>query len=156
MPGMPSMFNPRLGVGIVGMLLVSCAESPPVPPRTFSIQQQWQMEPGQPVGNYTIVAGLGDISIQLRGDRIYAPFTGLLQPHADSPCFIFSSPEVPAYLLRFCGLQRPQLGRVAQGDRLGQGQVLHVATLRKQPDGTWALVEPDASLLRALVQAPTP
>ncbi|HEY9816554.1 MAG TPA: hypothetical protein V6D20_12265 [Candidatus Obscuribacterales bacterium] len=132
-------------------MLVSCSSSDrPIAPRAFTIQQAWQLKPGSQIGTYPVVAGLGDISIQLKGDRVYAPFDGQLQPHADSDCLIFSSPEVPAYLLRLCGLHNPRLGAVHQGEAIGTGQLLHFAALRKQPDGTWALVEPASSLIEGL------
>mgnify|MGYP000330179191 CR=1 FL=1 len=153
MRAMPLIFNPRLWLWVIGLVLVSCgSRDRPIAPRAFTIQQAWQLEPGSQIGTYPVVAGLGDISIQLKGDRVYAPFDGQLQPHAESDCLIFSSPEVPAYLLRLCGLRNPRLGAVQQGEAIGTGQLLHFAALRKQPDGTWALVEPASSLIEGLFQ----
>lgn len=138
-------------IWLLPLLVGACsAPSSQVGERSLTVQQNWQIEPGETIGSYPVVAGLGDISIDLKGDRIYAPFDGVLQPHADSDCLIFSSPDVPAYLLRLCGLESPHLGAVAQGNTLGTGHLLHIAALRKQPDGTWAIVEPASSLLEGL------
>jgi hypothetical protein len=139
-------------IGLIGLGACTPFSSPSVAPRTINVQQTWQMQPGTQVSNYSIVASLGDVSIDLGGDRIYAPFDGLLQPQVDSDCLIFSSPEVPSYLLRLCGVKDANLGEVKQGDSLGTVQLLHFATLRKQPDGRWALVEPARDLLERLLQ----
>lgn len=134
--------------------LASCGLSQPPPAvRSVPIQQTWQMQPGSAIADHRVLAGLGDISIELAGDRVYAPFDGQIQPTAGD-CVVFSSPEVPAYLLRLCGLRRPSLGRVQEGQPLGRGEVLHFATLRKQSDGRWALVEPSAALLTRLLRSP--
>ncbi|GAB4475389.1 MAG: hypothetical protein OHK0037_36630 [Elainellaceae cyanobacterium] len=136
------------------MPLAGCG-LPQEPPavRSVPIQQTWQMQPGSAIAGHRVLAGLGDISIDLAGNRIYAPFDGQLQPTAGD-CVVFSSPEVPAYLLRLCGLRRPSLGGVQEGQPLGRGGVLHFATLRKQADGRWALVEPSAALLTRLLRSP--
>lgn len=149
-----SCLKSRLGIAIGLMGLSACTPfaSPTVAARTLNVQQTWQMQPGSQVANYRIVASLGDVSIDLGGDRIYAPFDGLLQPQAESDCLIFSSPEVPSYLFRLCGVENAKLGDVAQGDVLGTVRLLHFATLRKQPDGRWALVEPARDLLENLLQ----
>jgi hypothetical protein len=54
---------------------------------------------------------------------------------------------VPAYLFRLCGLNKPHLGAVSQGDVIGSGKLLLFAALRKQPNGTWAIVEPAKGIL---------
>jgi len=102
-----------------------------------------------------VVAGLGDISIDLKGDSAYAPFGGRVQPlKSDAKnCIAFSSPEVPAYLFRLCGLQNLKLGEVEQGDVIGSGAYLHFATLRKQTDGTWAMVEPAHDILERILRS---
>jgi hypothetical protein len=120
------------------------------PTRSIKIQQSWQLQPGDSIGNYQIVAGLGDISIELDGGKVYAPFDGRVQPNVRS-CVLFSSPDVPAYLFRLCGLKQPRLGQVKQGDAIGSGQYLHFATLRKLPEGTWTIVEPSRSMLERLL-----
>jgi hypothetical protein len=123
---------------------------PSEPTRSIKIQQSWQLQPGDSIGNYQIAAGLGDISIELDGGKVYAPFDGRVQPNVRS-CVLFSSPDVPAYLFRLCGLKQPRLGQVKQGDAIGSGQYLHFATLRKLPEGTWTIVEPSRSMLERLL-----
>jgi hypothetical protein len=120
------------------------------PVRTIKIQQSWQLQPGDKIGSYQIAAGLGDISIELNSGKVYAPFDGRVQPN-NQRCVLFSSPEVPAYLFRLCGLNQPRLGQIKQGDAIGSGQYLYFATLRKLPEGTWTIVEPSRSMLERLL-----
>lgn len=140
-------------IGLVGLFPVGCTSpiQPSEPVRTIQIDQTWQLQPGDQIGSYRIAAGLGDISIDLAGGKVYAPFEGRVQPNVPN-CVLFSSPELPAYLLRLCGLQRPQLGPVKQGQAIGGGQYLHFATLRKLPEGTWTIVEPSRSMLERLLK----
>jgi hypothetical protein len=135
-------------LGIVALWLLSGCTSEPTTeaPLNVHLYQQWQMQPGDSIGGYTIVGGLGDISIALNNEPIYAPFTGRTQRDTRN-CVIFSSPELPAYLFRFCGLSNPRFGNLSQGDRIGSGNFLQFATLRKQPNGTWAIVEPSKQIL---------
>ncbi|WP_297085070.1 hypothetical protein [Thermoleptolyngbya sp. C42_A2020_037] len=134
--------------------LAACgiAQEPPTA-RSVPIHQTWQIQPGSAIAGHRVLAGLGDISIDLAGGQVYAPFDGQIQPTAGD-CVVFSSPEVPAYLLRLCGLRRPSLGSVREGQPLGRGEVLHFAALRKQTDGRWALVEPSAALLTRVLRFP--
>jgi hypothetical protein len=143
-----------LGVALALITSASCSILPPVkpePPRTIQIQQTWQLQPGDIVGEYRIAAGLGDISIELNGGKVYAPFDGRVQPNVRD-CVLFSSPDVPAYLFRMCGLNRPRLGQVSQGDTIGSGKYLYFATLRKLPEGTWTIVEPSRSMLERVLK----
>lgn len=139
-------------VAIVGCSTVSSIFPPsePEPVRTVQIQQTWQLQVGDSIGTYRVAAGLGDISIELKGGKVYAPFEGRVQPNI-SDCVIFSSPELPAYLFRMCGLNQPRLGAVKPGDAIGSGQYLHFATLRKLPEGTWTIVEPSRSILEQIL-----
>lgn len=147
----------RLGMLAVVMFLDSACspKHSTEPPRTVQIQQVWQLQPGDTIGGHQVAAGLGDISIDLRGDSAYAPFGGRVQPLKPDVknCVVFSSPEVPAYLFRLCGLQNLRLGEVAQGDVVGSGAYLHFATLRKQTDGTWAMVEPAHDILERILRS---
>jgi len=131
------------------------AERSTEPPRTVQIQQVWQLQPGDTIGGHQVASGLGDISIDLKGDSAYAPFGGRVQPLKPDVknCVVFSSPEIPAYLFRLCGLQNLKLGEVEQGDVIGSGAYLHFATLRKQTDGTWAMVEPAHDILERILRS---
>jgi hypothetical protein len=129
------------------LLLAGCGATPdPEPPMNLRLYQTWQLQPGDKIGGYSVLGGLGDISIALDNHDVYAPFTGQTQRDTRN-CVIFSSPDVPAYLFRLCGLSDPRFGKVNQGDRLGSGQSLQFATLRKQANGTWAIVEPSKQIL---------
>ncbi len=112
----------------------------------LKLYQSWQLQAGDSIGGYSVVAGLGDISILLNGKPVYAPFDGQAQKDERS-CLIFSSPDVPAYLFRLCGVTNQRLGACNQGETLGSAAILHVATLRKQPNGTWAIVEPSKPII---------
>ncbi|MEM9217593.1 MAG: hypothetical protein AAGD25_25045 [Cyanobacteria bacterium P01_F01_bin.150] len=158
------------------------------PPRQLTVKQNWELKPGHLIGGHLISGGLGDVSIEMRGKSIYAPFPGTLQAHSvhfkagthsranstekssekpsekledsfSSPstpnrsiqCAIFSSPELPAYVLRLCGIQRPKFGELEPGDTMGKGQTLQFAALRKQPNGEWAIVEPASDILERIL-----
>lgn len=121
------------------------------PARALPLRQNWELQLGQVVGGHVITGGLGDVSIALRGASVYAPFNGKVEPHRET-CVLFSSPEVPAYLFRFCGLTKMNFGAVEAGKSIGSANYLQFAALRKQPDGTWSLVEPSQEVLeRTLV-----
>lgn len=149
----------RRWLALVGMSLVlgptlsSCREEAIAAPRSIAVDQTWELNLGNVVEGFRVVAGLGDVTMHLRGARVRAPFDGEVQLSADGPdCIFFASPEVPAYLFRFCGINRPQVGEVEAGDSLGRAQYLHFATLRRQPEGTWAIVEPSTSVLERSLQ----
>jgi hypothetical protein len=151
---MGSLRDRRLRIAFVGALLTgvsSCSSSgQPVQPVSIEIQQNWQLQPGQEVAGFRILGGVGDISIELNDDPIYAPFDGTVQPNGEF-CVMFSSPEVPAYLLRFCGLNQPKLGDVREGQPIGRASTVQIAALRRLPDGKWTMVEPSNRVLeRAL------
>ena len=138
-------------VFILGMAPACSVQPSPEPLRTIQIQQTWQLQPGEQIGQHRIVAGLGEISIQMNGSSVYAPFNGQIEPTTDD-CVLFSSPNVPAYLFRLCGLSNPTIGTVSEGQAIGSGDYLHFATLRRQPDGTWTMVEPAKTLLERLLK----
>ncbi|RMF67656.1 MAG: hypothetical protein D6742_07015 [Cyanobacteria bacterium J069] len=143
-----------IALTILTLALGGCRTPPDAPSlRSVSIQQAWALQPGRAIAGHRVLAGLGDISIDLAGGKVYAPFDGQVQPTAGD-CVVFSSPEVPAYLLRLCGLRQSSLGRVSEGQALGRSEALHFAALRKQTDGRWAMVEPSTSLLERLLRSP--
>ncbi|NEP56246.1 MAG: hypothetical protein F6K31_04380 [Symploca sp. SIO2G7] len=127
------------------ILLAACQSEPPAS-RTLTIQQTWQLQVDKQVGNYRISSGLGDITLELGGDPVQMPFSGKVQPMAHH-CIALTSPEVPAYLFRFCGIRRPSLGQRRQGHTIGRAEQLVFAAFRKEPDGTWALIEPSTELI---------
>lgn len=153
MPDIRSAFVTKLSLlGVVAsVLLAGCGRSAN-PDETVNPQlyQKWQLQAGDTVKGYSVVAGLGDISIALNGKSVYAPFDGRAQQDSRQ-CLIFSSPDVPAYLFRLCGLTDLHLGSRNQGDSLGEGSMVHFSTLRKQPTGTWAVVEPSKPIIERIL-----
>ncbi|MEL7314846.1 MAG: hypothetical protein AAFN08_07835 [Cyanobacteria bacterium J06559_3] len=97
------------------------------------------------------MGSLGDVSIQLSGHKLYAPFIGKVEPAIQPHCVIYSTPEVPAYLFRFCGINRPTLGKIHSGQSIGSGDYLQFATMRRQPEGTWTIVEPSTGILERAI-----
>ncbi|BAU15238.1 hypothetical protein LEP3755_57950 [Leptolyngbya sp. NIES-3755] len=111
------------------------------------LYQEWQLKPGDDIAGSRVVGGLGDISIDLNGKAVYAPSDGTA--YADKRgCVYFSGAETPGYLFRLCGLEKPKLGALNEGDKIATGRLLQFATLLQQSDHSWALVEPDKSLLQ--------
>jgi hypothetical protein len=143
-----------LAVGVFLLVRMGCTiQTPQEAPRTLQFAQTWELQPGDVVAERRITGGLGDISIELKGNSIYAPFDGRVQPDENS-CVIFSSDEIPAYLFRLCGLKQPRLGTVRAGDNLGSGDHLEFAALRKQPSGAWSFVEPSRSMIERTLRRP--
>jgi hypothetical protein len=132
----------------LGFSLSSCRQEAIASPRTIVLEQSWELDLGDQVEGFSVVGGLGDVSVHLRGAAVRAPFDGEVEIAAKGErCFFFSSSEIPAYLFRYCGLQNARLGIVQQGQRIGKANYLHFATMRRQPEGTWAIVEPSTSVL---------
>lgn len=133
------------------LLLSGCRQPQARPARVVNLQQTWELEPGDEVGGRVVTGGLGDVTIQLAGSKFHAPFDGEIEPAEQASCAIYSTPEVPAYLFRLCGLTGTRFGSVRAGQSLGSGDYLNFATLRRQPSGTWIIVEPSTGILeRAL------
>jgi hypothetical protein len=133
------------------MLLASCQSTTSPAPRTLNLQQKWELEPGMTIGGKLVTGSLGDVSIELNGARIYAPFVGEIEKINLERCIVYSTPEVPAYLFRLCGLRRVNLGKIQPGQPIGSGAYLQFATLRRQPDGTWIIVEPAKGILERVL-----
>ncbi|WP_225885311.1 hypothetical protein [Leptolyngbya sp. KIOST-1] len=147
------------GLSLILLLigLGSCRNLSSVTPRQIVLKQAWEIESGDRVAGQLVTGSLGDISVRLQGTRIRAPFAGQVELAARGfHCIYFSTPEVPAYLFRYCGVKRPRLGPVQAGEVLGRGQQIHFATLRRQPDGAWAIVEPSDRVLEKSLNHPTP
>ncbi|MGV0023694.1 hypothetical protein [Phormidesmis priestleyi] len=138
---------------LVLTLLGGCdAKNADEPPIDLPLYQKWELQPGDTIADYKVTGGLGDISIDLNNNRVYAPFDGKAQIDRRG-CVIFSTPNVPAYLFRLCGIDSPKLGLLRQGDAIGSVNILQFAALRKQPDGKWAIVEPAKDILERTLKA---
>ena len=125
-------------------------------PRNVTLHQKWALQPGDRLGGYQVQSSLGDITVDLQGNRVFMPFDGQVQPAEGSVdlCVILSSADVPAYLFRLCGLRRARLGDLAQGEPIGSGNTVAFATLRRQADGTWAMVEPAKEMIAQFLDQP--
>jgi len=122
-------------------------------PRRLAFYQNWQIQSGKVIAGYRVNSGLGDIGIDLQGGKVYAPYGGQVQPHT-SDCALFSTAQLPGYIFRVCGVRSPRLGKLRAGEAIGSAQSLQFATLRKQPNGTWAFVEPSTDLLAKMLHQP--
>lgn len=122
----------------------------------MTLHQQWDLQPGDRLGGYQVQSGLGDIAVDVQGNRVFMPFEGQVQPAKDNIdlCVILSSPDVPAYLFRICGLRQVRLGDRAQGEPIGSGNIVAFATLRREADGTWAMVEPAKEMIAQFLDRP--
>lgn len=130
------------------LLFTGCTASPSEPAMTIQLEQQWVLQPGDQVAGRRIQGGLGDISVEVAGKPVYAPYNGHVRPvSGNTDCVFYSSPELPAYLFRWCGVTQPKWGTVQRGQPVAIAQTLEFATLRKQPSGRWAMVEPSIQLL---------
>ncbi|WP_026072652.1 hypothetical protein [Nodosilinea nodulosa] len=146
-----------LGLGLLLATLGGCRSLTPVVPRQIVLKQAWEIESGDRVAGQLITGSLGDVSVQLQGTRLRAPFAGQIELAARGfHCIYFSTAEVPAYLFRYCGVRRPRLGQVEAGEAMGRGSQIQFATLRSQPDGTWAIVEPSDRVLERSLNQPLP
>jgi hypothetical protein len=148
-----SVLNTIVAVAVALVAIAGCTPKPTSePPVEVSLYQQWEMQPGDTVASYTVLGGLGDLSIDTSGGKVYAPYDGRLQPHKPG-CVIFSSAEVPNYLLRLCGLKQPRYGQRLAGEAIGTANTLQFALLNKRSDGLWALVEPSEQILEQMLQS---
>ena len=142
-----------IGTVVLCALISSCAKQSTPQPRTITLKQQWELNPGDEISGSLVSGSLGDISLVLnRGSRVTAPFDGLIEPTELEGCDFYSTPEIPAYLFRLCGLSQVDYGQVKSGRSLGKGSHISFATLRKQPDGTWIIVEPARGVLEKAIE----
>lgn len=147
----------NLGLGLLLVSLAGCGRLTPTATRQIVLKQAWEIESGDRVAGQLVTGSLGDISLRLQGARLRAPFTGQVELAAKGfNCIYFSSPEVPAYLFRYCGVSQPRVGSVEAGAVMGRGRYIHFATLRRQPDGSWAMVEPSDRVLERSLNRPPP
>lgn len=145
-----------VGLSVVAASLGCSDPSPSLPPRTFNLYQDWALQPGDKLAGYEVHSSLGDVTIDLGGNRLYMPFDGQVQQAAgnEDRCIVVSSPDVPAYLFRLCGVTQAQIGDRRQGDAIGRGAIVAFAAMRRQADGTWAMVEPAKDFIAQFLNTP--
>lgn len=140
-----------LATGVILLGVAGCTPQPVTEqPLDVQLFQSWELQAGDTVAGYRVTGGLGDISIALKGNSIYAPYAGRLQPNKPG-CVMFSSADVPNYLLRLCGVKNPQFGLKKAGEAIGTAEALQFALLNKRADGKWALVEPSKQILQQML-----
>ncbi|MEL7070053.1 MAG: hypothetical protein AAGN15_15555 [Cyanobacteria bacterium J06581_3] len=127
--------------------LGSCSAQSAPSPRKIALQQQWTLNPGDEIAGSAVTGSLGDVSLHISGKQVRAPFEGEVELSELDGCTLYSSPDIPAYLFRFCGLRQVRYGDIKAGKPIGKGDYLSFATLRRQPDGTWIIVEPARDVL---------
>lgn len=133
------------------LYLQSCGAKANPAVKKITLQQQWELNPGDTLRGSTVAGSLGDVSLHLKNAKIQVPFDGELSPSETEKCALYSTPEIPAYLFRLCGLNSFRFGQVKAGKVMGKGNYLSFATLRKQPDGTWIIVEPASGVLEKIL-----
>ncbi|NEQ53087.1 MAG: hypothetical protein F6K11_23600 [Leptolyngbya sp. SIO3F4] len=156
MPVMPLAYNNKYravaGLLMLALISVGCGRSDNYT-RTLKLHQSWPLAVGTNIAGYTVSSGLGDITLDLRGDKVHMPFNGKVEstPVNNSKCVLVSSGDVPAYLFRLCGLRQAKLGPQREGNAIGHATQLVFSMLRRQPDGTWAIVEPSPKFVEQLL-----
>ncbi len=131
-----------------GSLAGQFRSQPPI--RRIQVQQNWALQTGSQVAGYAVSGGLGDITLDLSGAAVQMPFDGEVEPTGEG-CVLVSGAEFPAYVFRLCGLRRKRLGAQRRYRPIGRANHLVFATLRKQPDGTWVVVEPSVQVIEQFV-----
>lgn len=154
---MPLLFSKYSGLGLtLGLflsLVVGCSR-PASAPRRLNLHQSWSLPMGSAIAGYPVSSSLGDISLELGGDAVRMPFNGTVEP-TEMDCVLVSSDDIPAYLFRLCGLSQTKFGSRQRGQTIGRADHLIFAMLRREPDGTWAMVEPSAQFIKQLLK-PSP
>jgi hypothetical protein len=133
------------------ILLWGCQNPDAKPIDPPKLHQRWELQAGDRISGYEIISGLGDLSIELNGKSVYAPFNGKTTIDTRG-CVYFETPEVPNYQFRLCGVKQPHLGALNRGDSIASADILRFATLRKHPSGKWAIVEPSKQILETLLK----
>jgi hypothetical protein len=130
------------------------------------VQQSWGLQIGDAIGTATVVGSLGDVSLSHRG-RVFAPVDGWVEGDfvtivgdellpSEPDCVLFSSPQLPSYLMKACGLVQRYLGAVEAGQPIGRtGGALHVSLLSRRRDqaansdaeAEWVYVSPSPEFL---------
>ncbi len=125
--------------------------------RTLGVQS------GEQIANRRVVAGLGDLSLESTGE-VYAPTNGHVEANfalisegtmtrGANDCVLFTSPQLPTYMSRLCGLKKRNVGSIQQNKAIGETNgYLHVAllSLRRNEDRSlkWMYVSPSPDFVK--------
>ncbi|MGD1903576.1 MAG: hypothetical protein ACFB9N_15185 [Geitlerinemataceae cyanobacterium] len=137
--------------------------------REVKVQQYWGVQIGDDVGSASVSGSLGDISLAYSG-RVLAPLDGRVEEDFvtivgerllpnEPGCVLFSSPQLPAYLVKACGLVQRYLGEVRAGEPIGRtNSMLHVSLLSRRRDGAaneaeWVYVSPSPEFLSLAIES---
>ena len=136
--------------------------------REIELQNTWGVKAGDSIEGYFIASGLGDISLAMKG-KVIAPIDGNVEENfvlisdgslirGPSDCIIFSSPQLPAYLIKLCGLASRNLEQVEGGKPIGKTNgYLHISLFSYRPNqesgAIWVYVPPSPQLIESLVAA---
>lgn len=134
--------------------------------KQIEVKKVGDIESGEVIAGQRVIGGLGDISLKFNGS-VKAPVTGVVDSEfvlvtednlidSTRDCIIFSSAQMPAYLLKICGLTGRNLGAVDRGSPIGEtGGKLHISLLSfRQVDNQtkkWIYVSPSKTLIEKLV-----
>lgn len=113
---------------------------------SIQLYQKWELQRGDRIHDQPVVSALGDLAIEMNGKPTYAPMNGEAK-RDQTGCVLFAGTELPGYLFRFCGLSAPKIGALRKGQTIGTADLLVFATFLKQPNGTWAFVEPSKAMV---------
>lgn len=135
--------------------------------KQIEIKKVWKIQVGEFIAGHRVIGGLGDISLEYEGS-VKAPVAGVVDSEfvlvTDSDliagtrdCVIFSSPQLPAYLLNICGLTERYLGPVDDDSPIGKTDgSLHLSLLSFRKDASqtskWIYVSPSSKLIEQLVR----
>jgi len=135
--------------------------------KQIEIKKVWEIQAGEFIAGHRVIGGLGDISLEYEGS-VKAPVAGVVDSEfvlvteedliaGTKDCVIFSSPQLPAYLLKICGLTERYIGPVDEDSPIGKTDgALHVSLLsfRKEANQTskWIYVSPSLKLIEELVK----
>ncbi|MGK7902442.1 MAG: hypothetical protein AB4352_13690 [Hormoscilla sp.] len=135
--------------------------------KQIEIKKVWKIQAGEYIAGHRVIGGLGDISLEYEGS-VLAPVPGVVDSEfvlvTDSDliagtkdCVIFSSPQLPAYLLKICGLTERYIGPVDENSPIGKTDgSLHLSLLSFRKDAkqtsNWIYVSPSSKLIEQLVR----
>jgi hypothetical protein len=138
-----------------------------IPPEIV-VQRSWNVQQGDTIAGYAVVASLGDLSVKMRGP-VQAPeggqvsnqVTWVAETSTDSlakDCVVYASPQFPTYLSQLCGVQQAKHGQVKEGQTIAQIHgMLHFSLLTRRPNAEqtseWHYVAPSPGFLEAFLGA---